>query len=59
MNKLTNQELEQIKGGVVSIKRADDIQNNNAIASCYCFYNNDQVIENNNAANWCDCICQK
>lgn len=57
MYKLTELELEQIKGGVVTVKM-DDVLNDNTTVLCKCFFDNTpQVIENRNSANGCACSC--
>lgn len=57
-NKLTKEELRQIKGGKQkTLTEQQDVNNNNSFSSCLCEYNNNSVIGNNNEVMGCTCTC--
>lgn len=63
MNKeivLTNEELCQLIGGVVSLQEVaqQDVNNLNKVAYCGCIYNNNSAISNTNTADKCACVCR-
>jgi hypothetical protein len=54
----TNEELNEFIGGVVPEGASGDVNNNNTVAYCVCyFYNAPSVINNNNSVDGCSCKC--
>lgn len=47
---ISQKELSKLKGGY-------DVNNDNSIVGCVCYYNNTGVIRNTNSVNGCTCTC--
>jgi hypothetical protein len=54
---LTNEELNQLVGGIGSEDAGGDVKNTNHVKDCSCSYKDCSAIENDNLVEGCSCSC--
>jgi len=57
-SQLTNEELNELIGGVAPGGMGNGVANTNSTATCICTYDNSSGVNNSNLSTGCDCVCK-